>query len=123
MNPIITWTSRLFLAFSLAAVAGCASTTVNVGGTTPIIVQSAQNGMLAAQCIMKNIDEQYGTMDAKLQSNSRPNMVEIRVRSAAAGVAAIVEIEPTEKGSTITTRISNHYPFKDALARGFTSGC
>lgn len=88
-----------------------------------MIVQSAQNGPLAARCILKNIDEQYGTMDAKIQSNARPNMVEIRVRSAAAGVAAIVEIEPTEKGSKITTRISNHYPFKDALVRGFTSGC
>jgi hypothetical protein len=122
MNSTI---ARLVLVSIVAAFAGCAaSRTVDVAATSPWVFHSEQSdGQSVARCIMKNIDERYGHMDARLETDSRPGLVEIRVRQADVGVAGMVEIEPAEKGSTITVRISNDYLNRDPIAKAFASGC
>jgi hypothetical protein len=125
MSSTIGPQSRLVLVASIVALTGCAaSTTVDVAATTPWVFQSAQhNGQQVAQCIIKNIDERYGTMDARLLPSSRPDLVEIRVREPHAGVASMIEIEPTEKGSAITIRIATDFINRDPIAQGFARGC
>ncbi|MFC6518931.1 hypothetical protein ACFQAT_03215 [Undibacterium arcticum] len=71
----------------------------------------------------KNIDERLAFLTASLTPEApRPNVLEVRARSEV-GFAAIIEIAPADKGSLITTWISNHYPAKGTITNGITEGC
>lgn len=113
----------------LLTVAGCAvipgtqSTYSDTKNTTSRVYSSKLERSLAAKCVMKNIDERLGHIIASLTPEGpRPNVLEIRGRNEV-GFAAIIEIETTDGGSSITTWISNHYPAKGTITSRITEGC
>ena len=107
----------------MLVISGCASTVTDVKSTAPMVYKSNQNPKLAANCVVKNIDDNYGKFMPFLQEGTTQDNYLIRVRSAEAGNAALIEIESIDDGSLITTQISNHYPFKKMLMGIFTNGC
>jgi hypothetical protein len=119
--------ARLLLFLTLAGCGavfpGTQSTYLDTKNTIPRVYSSKLERSLAAICVIKNIDEHLGFMIAALTPEGpRPNVLEVRGRSEA-GFAAIIEIETTDGGSTMTTWVSNHYPFKGAITNRITEGC
>jgi hypothetical protein len=120
---------NLFLAAFLTLVSGCShipgteSTVPDTKSTPPMLISSTQETSLVAECIAKNIEDNYAAFfPMPVKEGSRKGVLELRVRSQI-GFAAIIEIEPAEQGSVITTRISNHYLARETLMKLFTSGC
>lgn len=123
MKINLSKTQLLISSISLFVISGCASTVTDVKSTAPMMYKSNQNSRLAANCVVKNIDDNYGKFMPFLQEGESQDNYMIRVRSGEAGNAALIEIKPIENGSLITTQISNHYPLKKMLTSIFTKGC
>ena len=99
------------------------STYLDTKGTTPRVFPSSKTVDAAGKCAMFNIQEGIASFNAMYaEEPAKPGTKEIRVRSEV-GVAAIVVLEPTTTGSSITVWISNHYPFKGTLAERISNGC
>lgn len=106
-----------------AAIPGTESTVENTQSTTPIIFRSQKNVANVAECVIRNIDKNLGSMTPSLQTDARPKLMQVRVRSAA-GVAGLVDVEADASGgSIVAVRISNHYLAKQTLAKLFTKDC
>lgn len=115
-------TSTLTILGSLL-LSGCASTTADVTNTSPKVFKSSLKPEDSVKCIIKNIDSNYGNMDPRIEESSRPDVTTIRVRRHDVGIAALIDVEPTDSGSNITVRISNHFPLKGTLANIFSKNC
>lgn len=114
--------ASLFATSGCTVIPGTESSVSDTRNTSPLTFAGSLSAPLAAKCIMKNIDERYGSMTSSLQEGTRSHALELRVRSAV-GVAAIIEIEPAEGGSLMTAWISSHYLAKRTLLNTFTNGC
>lgn len=121
-------TTNLLILALLATISGCShipeteSTALDTKATEPIIYSSNIEPSTTVKCITNNIEERLGAFIPMPPKNPMPNYFEVSVRSKI-GVAAVINIEPEEKGSRVLTRISNHYPFKKTLANMITKGC
>lgn len=99
------------------------STYLDVKGTTPRTYQSNNTVDVAGKCAMFNIQEGIASFNAVYaEEPAKPGTKEIRARSEV-GVAAVVVLEPTSTGTSISVWISNHYPFKGTLSERISKGC
>lgn len=120
-------TKKLALLF-VSLIAGCAvipgteSTLDDTRSRDPFTTTSNRSPMDAAKCVISNIEQRHGSMDPSMRPGASANAVEIRVRSPV-GMAAVIDVLPRATGSTIETRVSNHYPLKAILASHFVENC
>ena len=99
------------------------STYSDTKGTAPHVFQSSNPMDVVGKCAMHNIQERIASFNAIYSDEpAKPGTKEIRARSEV-GVAAVVELEPTPTGTSITVWVSNHYPFKGTLAERISNGC
>lgn len=93
-------------------------------GTTPRVFQSNSPLDVASRCALKNFEERLPAFTAFYSEEPpKPGTKEIRARTEAAGMAAIVELAPTATGTSITVWISNHYPAKGTISERISNGC
>ncbi|MDB5822214.1 MAG: hypothetical protein JWR21_918 [Herminiimonas sp.] len=122
MTKTILAAVAALLLTSCAVIPGTESNLADTRKTEPIVFESSQAALPAAKCVMKTVDDNFATMTPFLTDGPAPNTYEVRIRSAA-GVASVMDFEPSGAGSKVTARISNHYPFRQSFLTKMTGGC
>jgi hypothetical protein len=101
----------LFLMAWVTILTGCVSSFIATKSTRPFQCESNLESTLAAKCIQDNAnnrsDGDYNALP--VEEGSRPNVLQVHVRSSKTECAAIFEIEPIVNGSLVTGWISDDY--------------
>jgi hypothetical protein len=116
----------LFLIACVSILTGCASSYFATKSTTPFQCESSLESTLAANCIRENANNRSeGDFHAfPIEKGSRPNVIQVNVRSSQTECAAIFEIEPTISGSLVTGWISDNYlGTRERSKNIYTEGC
>jgi len=117
---------QLFLLVWATVLTGCAPSFSVTKRTTPLQCESNLESTLAASCIRENANNRSaGDFHAfPTEEGSRPNVLQVRVRSSHTESAAIFEIEPTICGSLVTGWISDNYiGARESSMDTYTEGC
>lgn len=90
--------------------------------TKPVVYKSSHTPSEATKCALERIDEDYGEMTGSIRTGSRPNVLEVRVKSFG-GLGAVAEYEQAGTGSTVTVWTADPYEQKQNVIKRLTQDC